>query len=66
VSTLAEIEVAAEKLSSAEKQALLLFLATQLRGESAGLPEPRKFTREQLAAWIAEDEAEMERFRQGA
>jgi hypothetical protein len=66
MSTLAEIEEAAEKLSPAEKQELLLFLATRLRLDRARLPEPRKYTREQMAAWIAEDEAEMRRFQQGA
>jgi hypothetical protein len=59
-------EEAAEKLSPAEKQELLLFLATRLRLDRARLPEPRKYTREQMAAWIAEDEAEMRRFQQGA
>jgi len=26
------------------------------------LPEPRKISREQLAGWIAEDEADLQRF----
>jgi hypothetical protein len=29
------------------------------------LPEPRRFSREQFAAWIAEDEADMRRFKEG-
>ena len=29
------------------------------------MPDPRTFSREQTAAWIAEDEADMQRFRQG-
>lgn len=66
MSTLVEIEDAAAKLSPAEKQKLLLFLATTLRAERGELPEPRKFSREQVATWIAEDEAEMQRFREGA
>ncbi len=61
MSTLAEIEVAAEALSPEEKQELLLFLAVRLR-EGRTLPEPRDFTREQMDAWIAEDEADMESF----
>ncbi|MBM3884160.1 MAG: hypothetical protein FJ387_31385 [Verrucomicrobia bacterium] len=64
MSTLAEIERAAEALPSEQKQQLLLFLATRLRAERACSPEPRKFTREQMDAWIAEDEADLQRFRQ--
>lgn len=66
MSTLAEIEVAADKLPPQQKQELLLYLATSLRGTGVKLPEPRKFTREQTNAWIAEDEADMRRFREGA
>ena len=66
MSTLTEIEAAADALPPEEKQELILFLATRLRGTGAKLPMPRKFSREQIASWIAEDEAEMERFRQGA
>jgi hypothetical protein len=66
MSTLAEIEVAADKLPPEQKQELLLYLATSLRGTGVKLPEPRKFTREQTNAWIAEDEADMRRFREGA
>ncbi len=65
MSTLAQIEAAAEQLPPEQKQELLLFLATRLRSERAALPEPRKFSREQMAAWIAEDEADMRRFREG-
>ena len=63
MSTLAEIEAAADALAAAEKQELLLFLAARLRGESGPLPAPRKFPREQLDAWIAEDDADMQRLR---
>ena len=66
MSTLAEIEAAADALPPEEKQELILFLATRLRGSGVKLPRPRKFSREQIAAWIAEDEAEMQRFRAGA
>lgn len=62
MSTLAEIEAAADALPPEQKQELLLFLALRLRAEGAGLPEPRKFSGEQMAAWIAEDEADMRRF----
>jgi hypothetical protein len=43
----------------------MLFLAARLRAQSPPMPEPRKFSREQTAAWIAEDEADMQRFREG-
>jgi hypothetical protein len=65
MSTLAEIEVAADRLLPEEKQELLLFLATRLRAERGTLPEPRKFTKEEMAGWIAEDEADMRRLREG-
>jgi hypothetical protein len=62
MTTLAEIEAAAETLPPEDKQHLLLFLAASLR--TAGqLPPPRPFSPEQIRAWIADDEAEMERFR---
>jgi hypothetical protein len=61
--TLAEIESAAAGLSPAEKQELMLFLASRLRSEGALLPEPRTFTSEEIAGWIAEDEADMRRLR---
>ncbi len=64
MTTLAEIETAADALSPEQKEELLLFLAVRLRSERAGIPEPRKFSREQITAWIAEDEADMQRFRE--
>ncbi len=63
MSSLAEIEAAAEALPAEQKQELLLFLARCLRAERAAMPEPRRFSREQMDAWIAEDEADAERFR---
>jgi len=65
MSTLAEIEAAAEALTPEQKQELLLFLATRLRAQGTKLPEPRKFAREQIAGWIAQDEADMRQFREG-
>ena len=65
MTTLAEIEQAAERLPAEQKQELMLFLAARLRAEGATLPAPRKFSREQMQAWIAEDEADMRRFREG-
>jgi len=65
MSTLAEIEQAADALSPEQKQELILFLAARLRADGAQMPPPRKFTKEQMAGWIAEDEADMEKFRRG-
>jgi hypothetical protein len=65
MNTLAEIEAAADALPPEQKQELLLFLAARLRAERGGLPEPRSFSAEQMAAWMAEDEADMRRFREG-
>ena len=62
--TLAEIESAAAGLSPAEKQELMLFLASRLRDEGAPLPEPRTFMPEEIAGWIHEDEADMRRLRE--
>jgi len=62
MSTLAEIEQAAAALPPDQKQELMLFLAVRLRAEGARLPEPRKFSREQIESWITEDEAELRRF----
>jgi hypothetical protein len=65
VSNLAEIEVAADALPPEQKQELILFLGARLRAHGGAIPEPREFSREQMAAWIAEDEAGMVRFRDG-
>jgi hypothetical protein len=66
MSTLAEIEKAAEALPPEQKQELLLFLATRLRIGGASLPEPRRFPRDLIDSWIAEDEVELDRFRSKA
>jgi len=63
VSSLAEIEIAADSLSPEEKEELLRFLAIRLRKER---PQPavRIFSDQELAAMLAEDEADGERLRQ--
>ena len=66
MSTLAEIEAAVAALPPEQKQELILFLAARLRADGAQLPPPRRFSKEQMDAWIAEDEADMERFRREA
>ena len=64
MSTIDEIEAAIDSLPSEQKQELFLFLAARLRG-AGQLPAPREFSREQIEAWIADDEAGMRRFRAG-
>ena len=64
MSTLAEIESAADALPPEQKQELFLFLAARLRG-AGQLPSPREFSREQIEAWIADDEEGMRGFREG-
>jgi hypothetical protein len=65
VNTLSEIEAAADALTPEQQQELLLFLAARLRAQGAILPEPRKFSREQITKWVEVDEADMQRFRDG-
>ena len=65
MSTLTEIEVAADALPVKQKEELFVFLATRLRANGAQLPPPRKFSRDEMAGWIAEDEADMRRIREG-
>jgi hypothetical protein len=64
MSSLAEIEVAADSLSSEEKEELLRFLAMRLRKERVEAP-PRIYSDEELAAMLAEDEADGRRLREG-
>ena len=63
MSSLAEIEAAADSLSPEEKEELLRFLAIRLRKD-----RPRRAVRvysdEELASMLAEDEADGERLRQ--
>jgi hypothetical protein len=62
MSKLAEIQRAADALPPDEKRELLAFLAARLRAEGDRLPEPRKYSRDQIQAWIAQDEADFQRF----
>ena len=64
MSTLIEIEAAADGLPSGEKEELLRFLAIRLRQERTEV-KPRIYSEAELAAMLAEDEADGERFRQG-
>lgn len=65
MSSLQEIQRAADALPPAEKQELLLFLAARLRAQAGDLPPPRKFSPERLGEWIAEDEAALKKLRNG-
>lgn len=64
MTTLAEIESAADRLPPEQKQELFLFLAARLRG-AGQLPPPRQFSRELIEGWIADDEQGMRRFQEG-
>ena len=63
MSTLGEIEAAADALASKQKQELMLFLAARLRANGAKLPEPRAFSPDEIANWIARDETDLARFK---
>ena len=61
MTTLTEIKTAADALPPEQQLELLLFLAARLRAGSMAFPAPRKFSRNQLKAWIADDEEGMRR-----
>ena len=65
MSNLAEIEAAVEGLSPEERQRLLRFVAASVGGTVLEMPEPRRFSLEQMRGWIAEDEEDMRRFNEG-
>lgn len=65
MNTLSEIEAIVDTLPAQEKQELLLFLAARLRTHTGPLPAPLEFSSDQIQTWIADDESEMQRFRDG-
>lgn len=65
MSKLEEIEAAVENLPSEQKQELMFFIVKRLRAQGIKMPDPKQFSSEQVAAWIAEDEADMDRFQKG-
>jgi hypothetical protein len=65
MSTLVEIEAAAA-LPAADKEELFLFLAARLRSGANPPPPVREFSAGQIQEWIADDEAGMRRFQEGA
>jgi hypothetical protein len=64
MSTVQEIEAAADLLPADKEEELLRSLAVRLRKDRAQ-PPPRLYSAEELASMVAEDEADGERFRQG-
>ncbi len=64
MSTVQEIEAAADLLPDDKKEELLRFLAVRLRKQRT-LPQPRIYSAEEVASMVAEDEADGDRFRQG-
>lgn len=66
MTTLTDIELAADALPPEQKQELFLFLAARLRAGSTRLPVPRELSREQIEGWIADDEEGMRRFKASA
>ncbi|MGH8256833.1 MAG: hypothetical protein ACRET0_11545 [Steroidobacteraceae bacterium] len=65
MNTLTGIEAVADTLPSQQRQELFLFPAASLRAGTTQLPAPREFSREQIDAWIIDDEAGMRRFQAG-
>lgn len=63
MSSLAEIEAAADCLPPNEKEELFLYLAARLRS-GAPLPPPRDFQMEQIQDWIKTDEEGMRSLRE--
>ena len=66
MSSLMDIEQAAVKLPPQQQQQLLRFLLRVVPVADAELPAPRQFSQEEIQCWLAEDEASMRRFREGA
>ena len=66
MSTLAEIEQAAEVLPVEQKRRLLFSLLTSLRKGGAQLPPPRDIPKATIEQWVAEDEEGFRKFKAGA
>lgn len=66
MSTLAEIEQAAEVLPAEQRQRLVAFLLTTLRKDGAKLPPPRDIPKATIEQWVADDEKGFRKFKTGA
>jgi dsDNA-binding SOS-regulon protein len=62
MTTLTELENAAQALDRKDQEELFLFLAKQLRTDGC-MPEPRVFDVQQIESWVAQDETDMAAFR---
>ncbi len=63
MTTLAEIEQAAEVLPVEQKQRLVAFLLAGLRKEGSPLPAPRDIPKATIEKWAAEDEEGFRKFK---
>ena len=66
MSSLLEIEEAADVLPIEEKKELVAFLLTRLRGVGDELPPVRDIPKETLDKWVADDEEGYRKFLAGA
>jgi hypothetical protein len=66
VSSLLEIEQAADVLPIEQKKELVAFLLTRLRGENEELPPLRDIPKETIDAWVADDEEGYRKFLAGS
>jgi len=66
MSSLLEIEEAADVLSIEEKKELVAFLLTRLRGVGDELPPVRDIPKTTIEKWVAEDEEGYRKFLAGA
>jgi hypothetical protein len=66
MSSLLEIEQAADVLPIEQKKELVAFLLTRLRGENEELPPVRDIPKETIDAWVADDEEGYRKFLAGS
>jgi hypothetical protein len=66
MSSLLEIEEAADVLPVEEKKELVAFLLTRLRGVNDELPPVRDIPKETIDRWVADDEEGYRNFLAGA
>jgi hypothetical protein len=66
MSSLLEIEEAADVLPVEEKKELVAFLLTRLRGVNDELPPVRDIPKETIDRWVADDEEGYRKFLAGA